>query len=120
MTAPAWVRARGLSIYQMVFAGGQAIASLVWGVLAQWIGVAPTLLAAGILLALGSVTVVVWPLRDVSRLDRNPAVYWPEPILELDPVLEDGPVLVAVTYAVPPENVPFISRTRPLTRGLGR
>ena len=48
---------------------------------------------------------MVWPLRDVSGLDRNPAVYWPEPHLELDPELEDGPVLVTLTYTVPPENL---------------
>ncbi|WP_214370562.1 MFS transporter [Pseudonocardia sp. H11422] len=114
---PGWVRARGLSIYQMVFAGGQAIASLVWGVLAQWLGLAPTLLAAGALLALGAVTVAVWPLRDVSGLDRNPAVYWPEPHVELAPELEDGPVLVTVSYTVPPENASrFLEAMVPVRR----
>ena len=49
---------------------------------------------------------MVWPLRDVSGLDRNPAVYWPEPHLEVEAELEDGPVLVTVTYTVPRQNVP--------------
>ncbi len=102
---PGWVRARGLSIYQMVFAGGQAIASVVWGLLAQRIGVVPVLLIAGVMLIVGAGTVVAWPLRDVSGLDRSPAVYWPEPHLELDPELEDGPVLVTLTYTVAPENL---------------
>jgi MFS family permease len=114
---PGWVRARGLSIYQMVFAGGQALASLAWGVLAQWLGLVPVLLAAGALLILGAVTVVAWPLRDVSGLDRSPAVYWPEPNLELDPELEDGPVVVNVTYTVRPENVPgFLDAMVPVRR----
>ena len=43
---------------------------------------------------------VVWPLRDVSGLNRKPAIYWPEPHLEVEPELEDGPVLVTVTYVV--------------------
>jgi hypothetical protein len=32
---PAWVRARALSIYQMVLFGSQALAALLWGVLAE-------------------------------------------------------------------------------------
>ena len=38
------------------------------------------------------------PLRDVSGLDRNPAVYWPEPQLDVHPEPEDGPVLVMVSW----------------------
>ena len=104
MFLPGWVRARGLSIYQMVFLGGQAVASLAWGVLAEWLGLVPALLGAALLLVLGAATVVVWPLHDHSALDRSPAVYWPEPYLELDAALDDGPVLVTVTYTVAPEN----------------
>jgi len=103
---PGWVRARGLSIYQMVFAGGQAIASLLWGLLTSWIGLEPALLVAGAMLVAGAATVVVWPLRDVSGMNRNPAIYWPEPHLDVEPELEDGPVLVTVTYVVAAENVP--------------
>jgi MFS family permease len=114
---PAWVRARGLSIYQMVFAGGQALASVAWGALAQWVGLLPALLAAAGLLAVGAVSVVVWPLRDVSGLDRESAIYWPEPHLEVEPELEDGPVLVTVAYTVLPENVPrFLEAMGPVRR----
>ena len=110
MFLPGWVRARGLSIYQMVFAGGQALAAIAWGVLAQWLGLVPTLLAASALLVAGAVSVAVWPLRDVSGLDRSPAVYWPEPQLEVDPEPEDGPVLVTIAYKVSAENVaPFLA-----------
>jgi len=110
MFLPGWVRARGLSIYQMVFAGGQAVAAIAWGVSAQWLGLVPTLLAAAALLGIGAVSVAVWPLRDVSGLDRTPAVLWPEPQLEVDPEPEDGPVLVTITYTVPTENVvPFLA-----------
>ena len=102
---PGWVRARGLSIYQMVFAGGQALAAVAWGVCAQWLGLVPTLLAAAVLLGLGAISVGFWPLRDVSGLDRDPAVYWPEPVLQIDPQLEQGPVLVISTYSVDSQNV---------------
>jgi MFS family permease len=107
---PGWVRARGLSIYQMVFFGGQALASLAWGVLAEGIGVVPTLLVAGALLAVGAATVFVWPMHDPSGLDQRPAVYWPEPIVEFEPELEGGPVVVTLTYRVAPERAPEFVR----------
>ena len=43
---PGWVRARGLSMYNIVFAGGQAIGALLWGLVAQWWGLVPAFLAA--------------------------------------------------------------------------
>jgi MFS family permease len=117
MFLPGWVRARGLSIYQMVFFGGQAIASLLWGVLAQWLGLETALVAAGALLAVGAPTVLRWPLRDISGLDRNPAVYWPEPQVEVDPELEDGPVLVTLRYTVAPQNARnFLEAMGPVRR----
>jgi quinol monooxygenase YgiN len=54
---------------------------------------------------IGAVNVVAWSLRDVTGLDRDPAIYWPEPHLEVEPEPEDGPVLVTVSYEVLPENV---------------
>jgi hypothetical protein len=47
----------------------------------------------------------VRPLIDTRRMDRDPAVYWPEPELALEPDPDVGPVLVTVTYTVPPERV---------------
>ena len=114
---PGWVRARGLSIYQMVFAGGQALAAVVWGVCAQWLGLVPTLLAAATLLGLGAISVGFWPLHDVSGLDRDPVVYWPEPKLQVDPQLEQGPVLVISTCSVDDENVvPFLAAMQDVRR----
>src|SRR5690349_5526912 len=114
---PGWVRARGLAIYQMAFAGGQALAALAWGVLAELVGVAPTLLTAAALLALGALSVAAWPLHDTAGWDRNLAVYWPEPYLELEAELDDGPVVVVITYTVPAPRVPdFLAAMVPVRR----
>src|SRR5690606_38706622 len=43
---PGWVRARGLSVYMLVFMGGQAIGSLVWGLVAGASSVVMALLTA--------------------------------------------------------------------------
>ncbi|MEU4564822.1 MFS transporter [Actinoplanes sp. NPDC023936] len=101
---PNWVRARGLAVYQIVFAGSQAAGALVWGVLSDLWGLGPThVIAAGLMLA-GAVTLRWWPLRDTSGMNRDPAVFWPEPHLSLDPSDRDGPVLITARYAVAPSN----------------
>ena len=103
---PAWVRARGLSVYQMCFAGGQAIGAMAWGVIAQFAGLTPTLVAAAGLLALGAGSVVLWPLRETAGIDRETVSYWPEPTLHTDPELDAGPILVVRTFTVAPDKVP--------------
>jgi MFS family permease len=100
---PGWVRARGLSVYQVTFAGGQALGSLAWGTLAQTAGLEAAHLAAAALMLTGAATVRLWPLHDVSGLNRDPAVYWPEPHLVLDLEPDTGPVLVSASYTVAPE-----------------
>jgi MFS family permease len=106
---PAWVRARGLAIYQVVLFGGQAVGTTLWGLTTGPIGLITTfLIAAGVMLA-GAATVRVWPLLDTRGMDRRLAVYWPEPHLVLDPGPADGPVVVTTTYTVTPENEqPFL------------
>ncbi|MFC4242984.1 MFS transporter [Gryllotalpicola reticulitermitis] len=106
LTLPAWVRARGMAAYLLVFMGTQAIGSFLWGAVSAWIGTGPTLIAAAALLALTAASVPLWPLpAEVGTLDRSiVAMCLPTPALVFDPEPEDGPVLVVRTYAVPPEN----------------
>ncbi|GAA1895450.1 MFS transporter [Asanoa iriomotensis] len=101
---PNWVRARGLGAYQIVFAGGQGVGALVWGVLAQATNLPVSLLAAGVLMFAGAATVVWWPLPDIAGLDRSPTSYWLEPHLDVEPEPYGGPVLVVLRYQVAPEN----------------
>jgi len=98
---PTWVRARGLSSYTVVFAGGQAIGAIVWGLVAQWRGLTAAFVAAAVLMAVGAATVIRWPLRDVTGWNREPQVYWPEPDLHEEPDPDEGPIVVTATYAVP-------------------
>ena len=43
---PDWVRARGLSVYLLVFQGGMALSSWVWGVVASALGISTAMLLA--------------------------------------------------------------------------
>jgi MFS family permease len=113
---PGWVRARGLSTYQVVFVGGQGLAALAWGLLAEQFGLQAVFLAAAGLMLAGAASLRWWPLHDTEGLDRSPAMYWPEPHLNFEPQPDDGPVLVTVTYRVPEERVPRFLEAMDLVR----
>jgi hypothetical protein len=79
---------------------------LLWGFVAQWWGLVPTFVAAAAVMALGTATVVVWPLRDVTGLSRDLAVFMPEPELTAELRPGEGPVLVTLTYTIEDDRVP--------------
>ncbi len=105
---PGWVRARGLSMFNIVLFGAQAIGALVWGLLAQLLGLVAALIGAATLMAISAATVGRWPLRNTGGLNRDLAVFLPDPTLELahETDLEAGPVLVTLTYTVEDDQVP--------------
>src|SRR5262245_15237241 len=69
---PDWVKARGLAVTQMVFSGAISIGSLAWGVAADRIGIAWTLILTAVGLAAASALTVRWQLAQ-DRLDRTPS-----------------------------------------------
>src|SRR5664279_4606215 len=48
ITLPAWVRARGLAAFVVVFMGGMALGSILWGQVATHIGIPATLTTAAV------------------------------------------------------------------------
>jgi len=58
---PAWVRARGLSVYQMVLFGAQAGGAVIWGIIAGPAGLVATFLIAAAVMVAGVVTIRLWP-----------------------------------------------------------
>ena len=99
---PVWVRARGIAVYMVFFTGSMTVGALIWGVVAEGVGLLVTFLGAAGLMVAGVVAGVVWKLPETGHLDREPAVYWPEPQLAFAPELDTGPVLVTVEYTVTP------------------
>ena len=101
LTLPAWVRARALAAYLLVFMGGQAIGSLGWGALANGLGDPTVLVIAAALLAAAGLSVRWLPLRELTgKLDRTPTVAWPDPNLVFEPEPDGGPVVVVKRYRV--------------------
>ncbi|PZG00756.1 MFS transporter [Micromonospora deserti] len=114
---PGWVRARGLAIYQVVFAGGQALGAFAWGLAAEAGGLVAAFLAAGALMLVGAVTSQIWPLPDLRGVKKDPATYWPRLQLAHEPDPRVGPVLVVVTYVVRAEREQEFLRAMDLVRG---
>ncbi len=100
---PTWVRARGLSVYQMVLFGAQGFGALAWGVLAEPVGIVPTFLIAAAVMVAGVATMRFWPMFDTSSMDRGTVQYWADPRLAVDADPDDGPVVVSTVYTVAPE-----------------
>jgi len=101
---PAWVRGRGLSVYQMVLFGAQAFGALAWGFIAAPFGIVPTFLIAAAVMLAGVATMRFWPVIDTSGMDRTTVEYWRAPNLAVDADPEDGPVVVSTVYTVEADN----------------
>ncbi|MGC4767471.1 MFS transporter [Micromonospora sp. DT44] len=114
---PSWVRARGLAVYQVCFAGGQAVGALAWGLVADMGGLVFAFLAAAGLMFVGTVTSRIWPLPDLRSVDREPAAYWPQLHLAHEPDPGVGPVLVTVEYTVRPERMEAFLAAMDAVRG---
>jgi MFS family permease len=100
---PAWVRARALAAYLLVFQGGMAVASMLWGAVAERYGNRASLYAAGVTSLLSLLLVDRFPIRLGEERDITRSGHWPEPVFKTPPDPERGPVLVMVEYDVDPE-----------------
>jgi MFS family permease len=101
MLAPDWVRARALAIFLLIFQGGMAAGSAVWGSVATRAGVGTALLWAGLGTIATTALGLVARLPDVTA-DVTPWNHWRMPAIVKDvaPTLEHGPVLVTIEYRV--------------------
>jgi MFS family permease len=117
MVLPAWVRARGLSVYLLVLMGGMALGSAFWGTAAEAIGVPRAFELAGA--AAAASRLFVWRLRLPAGAapDLSPAPSWPD--VQLGAVVESerGPVLVTIAYEIDAADAePFARAMRALGR----
>jgi MFS family permease len=99
---PAWVRARALAVYQLVFQGGVALGSALWGVVASHFDLRTAFVTSGFGLILGLAVTSRFRLQAGEALDLTPSVHWPEPTIVIEH-LQDAPVLVTVEYRIDPK-----------------
>jgi hypothetical protein len=107
VVVPPWVQARALGTYQMVFQGGLAIGSAVWGLVATHTSTTVSLSAAAAGLLVGLPLTRRFRVRHpelnllpLSASGRARSV----PALPIEPQPEAGPVLISITYDVDPHD----------------
>ena len=109
-SVPSWVRARALSVYMLIFFGGLAAGSALWGALGQRLGIAPALCLSAAGQALGLLATRRLHLRSGEGLNLAPSRQMPAPIVAYDLEPDRGPVLVTVEYQVRPEEAAEFAR----------
>ena len=101
---PDWVRARGISMYQMAVMGASAAGAAVWGQVATWFSVP---WALGIAAAAGTVAMALanWRWPDRGMID-DPTPAGPQPLPEAAAPPESGHVMVTIEYRIDPAQAP--------------
>ena len=103
MALPNWVRARGMSIYQMALMGGSAAGAALWGQVAGFTNVRTSIVCAAIagpLVLLLTRKLSVAGGEDEDHSPARPGGQAPEPLIEPQP--DAGPVMVTVEYQIDP------------------
>ena len=103
-SAPAWVRARALSMSLVAVQASIALGSAIWGWLASLTGIRVALaISAGVMLLLLLLTRRVRvALGDEAGLTTG--IQLPELAVAVEPLPDDGPVLIQIEYRIEPEN----------------
>ena len=103
LALPNWVRARGMSIYQMSLMGGGAIGAGIWGQLASM-----TSLQTSLLVAAGGGALMMTLIRRARELDATnqedltPSALIKPPVLAHPVAQNAGPVLTTIEYRIDP------------------
>jgi MFS family permease len=118
VVVPGWVRARAMAVHLVVFFGGFAIGSALWGGLATRTGIPATLTCAAIGLLVSVPLMRRFPLRDEPPSRLEPARHWAAPRVVADPHPDRGPVLVTVTYEIDPARAEDFARAMQAVRRL--
>jgi MFS family permease len=98
-----WVRTRVVSVHQMMYWGGVAIGSIVWGIVAEIWGIPTALLVASFGLVIGLVTSTRYKLKPLIDVDMTPSMHWSMPRAMIDiEDHKDGSVLVEMEFEIDP------------------
>lgn len=105
MSAPRWVVARALSIYQMAAFGGLAFGSWLWGTVAEGQSI-PTALLFSIIPLVACVVLGRWlPIPQAGDLNLEPWRPWEEPSTAVPIVARSGPIVVTIEYQIREEDI---------------
>jgi MFS family permease len=113
---PDWVRARGMSIYQMALMGGAAAGSLLWGQVAGLSSVRWAVVAAAVTGVLMLFFTRRLTIEGGADIDFSPAPVGSVPAVAVDIGPDEGPVMVTVEYQIDPANAQAFADVMQRTR----
>ncbi len=123
LSVPSWIAARALGSYMMIFQGGMALGSVLWGFLAEHTQTPYALAtaAAGLLLTLPIVhrfKILQGPVPDFTphRFSRPAPEFVGIASPEGDP--DDGPVRISIDYNIPLDQYALFTRLIHELRGV--
>jgi MFS family permease len=105
LSAPRWVVARALSLYQMAAFGGIAAGSWLWGLVATNKDVSTALLAAAVVLIVSAALGRSLPLAQAQALNLDPLRRWQEPSTVVPVQPTTGPVVVTIEYVIREQDI---------------
>ena len=116
LALPNWVRARGMSIYQMALMGGSAAGSFVWGQVAGVTNVRTAVIAAAIFGPLVLLLTRKVSVEGGDDEDMTPAKPANVPAVAVEVAPDDGPVMVTVEYRIDPARAEEFALVMQFTR----
>ncbi|MBX3593850.1 MFS transporter [Sphingomonas sp.] len=105
-SAPRWVVARALALYQMVAFGGMAIGSWIFGWIATHHGVSTGLLCAAAAQAGVALLGLILPVPRLEEANLDPRGTWEEPDTAVPVEARSGPVVITIEYRIAAADIP--------------
>lgn len=104
LALPDWVKARGMSVYQMALMGGAALGAALWGQVADATSVTTSMLlaSAGAVLTLLLMSRMPIAATGGDDEDLTPIRIWSQPELAFPVQHDQGPIVVTITYRIDP------------------
>lgn len=100
VSSPRWVISRSIGIYQTFVFGGNAIGSLIWGLIAGGWGTSVSLGVAAALMALGAGLGLILRIGEPNTDGLDPLAEWVAPEPKVDMLAKSGPILTTITYRI--------------------
>ncbi|OHC94222.1 MAG: ABC transporter permease [Sphingomonadales bacterium RIFCSPLOWO2_12_FULL_63_15] len=110
MSAPRWVVARSVSLYQMSAFGGMAIGAWLFGWMAESQGVVEALYVSAAVQFVAALIGLMRPLPQIGDDNLDLQNRWREPDTAVPVEPRSGPVVVTIEYRIPAGSVvPFLT-----------
>jgi len=105
LALPSWIRARGMSIFQMSLMGGSAIGAAIWGLLTSYTSVTISVICGSIFGIIAVLMTKHLKLEGGTEEDLTPVCPLEQPIPDRDIDPHIGPVLISVEYEIPVKHI---------------